>query len=103
MRPTSCASAELYCSSKSNPGACTRAASDTSFDGRAAQASRVARPRNATIRGRRTHPCSQRGGPQRKGEGMRQVWISRKGGPEVLEVREAPDPQPKSGEVRIRV
>ena len=34
---------------------------------------------------------------------MRQVWIARKGGPEVLEVRESPDPQPKAGEVRIRV
>lgn len=34
---------------------------------------------------------------------MRQVWIARRGGPEVLEVREAPDPEPKSGEVRIRV
>lgn len=34
---------------------------------------------------------------------MRQVVISRTGGPEVLEVREAPDPQPKAGEVRIRV
>ena len=34
---------------------------------------------------------------------MRQVWISRKGGPEVLEVREAPDPQPSAGQVRIRV
>ncbi|TMA20152.1 MAG: alcohol dehydrogenase, partial [Deltaproteobacteria bacterium] len=34
---------------------------------------------------------------------MRQVWITRKGGPEVLEVRESPDPQPKAGEVRIRV
>ena len=34
---------------------------------------------------------------------MRQVWITRKGGPEVLEVREAPDPQPGPGEVRIRV
>jgi synaptic vesicle membrane protein VAT-1 len=34
---------------------------------------------------------------------MRQVWIPRKGGPEVLEVREAPDPEPKAGEVRIRV
>jgi NADPH:quinone reductase-like Zn-dependent oxidoreductase len=34
---------------------------------------------------------------------MRQVWITRKGGPEVLQVREAPDPQPKAGEVRIRV
>jgi NADPH:quinone reductase-like Zn-dependent oxidoreductase len=34
---------------------------------------------------------------------VRQVWIARKGGPEVLEVRESPDPQPKAGEVRIRV
>ncbi|MCA1825546.1 MAG: zinc-binding dehydrogenase [Myxococcales bacterium] len=34
---------------------------------------------------------------------MRQVWITKKGGPEVLQVREAPDPQPKPGEVRIRV
>jgi NADPH:quinone reductase-like Zn-dependent oxidoreductase len=34
---------------------------------------------------------------------MRQVWITRKGGPEVLQVREAPDPEPKPGEVRIRV
>src|SRR5215218_11512857 len=34
---------------------------------------------------------------------MRQVWITKKGGPEVLQVREAPDPQPKEGEVRIRV
>ncbi len=34
---------------------------------------------------------------------MRQVWITRRGGPEVLEVREAPDPQPGPGEVRIRV
>src|SRR3954467_12024354 len=34
---------------------------------------------------------------------MRQVWIPRHGGPEVLEVREAADPQPAAGEVRIRV
>jgi len=34
---------------------------------------------------------------------MRQVWITRAGGPEVLQVREAPDPQPAAGEVRIRV
>ena len=34
---------------------------------------------------------------------MRQVVIARHGGPEVLEVREAPDPQPGQGEVRIRV
>ncbi|MCG6948602.1 MAG: medium chain dehydrogenase/reductase family protein [Acidobacteria bacterium] len=34
---------------------------------------------------------------------MRQVWIPRIGEPEVLEVREAPDPEPKAGEVRIRV
>ncbi len=34
---------------------------------------------------------------------MRQVWITKVGGPEVLKVKEAPDPQAKSGEVRIRV
>jgi NADPH:quinone reductase-like Zn-dependent oxidoreductase len=34
---------------------------------------------------------------------MRQVWVTKKGGPEVLQVRESPDPQPKDGEVRIRV
>ncbi len=34
---------------------------------------------------------------------MRQVWITRSGGPEVLAVREAPDPTPGPGQVRIRV
>lgn len=34
---------------------------------------------------------------------MRQVWIPRTGGPEVLEVSEAPDPVPNADEVRIRV
>jgi synaptic vesicle membrane protein VAT-1 len=34
---------------------------------------------------------------------MRQVWITRRGGPEVLQVREAADPVPGEGEVRIRV
>jgi NADPH:quinone reductase-like Zn-dependent oxidoreductase len=34
---------------------------------------------------------------------MRQVWIPRAGPPEVLELREAPDPEPAAGEVRIRV
>lgn len=34
---------------------------------------------------------------------MRQVWITRRGGPEVLEVRDAPDPEPRPGEARIRV
>src|SRR5882724_5997655 len=34
---------------------------------------------------------------------MRQVWISKAGAPEVLEVREAPDPEPSEGQVRIRV
>jgi len=34
---------------------------------------------------------------------MRQVWITRAGAPEVLEVREAPDPEPTDGQVRIRV
>ena len=34
---------------------------------------------------------------------MRQIWIPKTGEPEVLEVREAPDPEPLSGEVRVRV
>jgi NADPH:quinone reductase-like Zn-dependent oxidoreductase len=34
---------------------------------------------------------------------MRAIWVTRTGGPEVLAVRETPDPQPGPGEVRIRV
>ncbi|HEY2513085.1 MAG TPA: medium chain dehydrogenase/reductase family protein [Polyangiaceae bacterium] len=34
---------------------------------------------------------------------MRQVWISKAGPPEVLQVREAPDPEAGPGQVRIRV
>ena len=34
---------------------------------------------------------------------MRQIWITKTGSPEVLQVREAPDPEPGDGEVRIRV
>jgi NADPH:quinone reductase-like Zn-dependent oxidoreductase len=34
---------------------------------------------------------------------MRQIWISKAGPPEVLQVREAPDPRPAAGELRIRV
>jgi synaptic vesicle membrane protein VAT-1 len=34
---------------------------------------------------------------------MRQIWIAKAGAPEVLVVREAPDPQPAPGEMRIRV
>jgi NADPH:quinone reductase-like Zn-dependent oxidoreductase len=34
---------------------------------------------------------------------MRQIWITRTGLPEVLEVREAPDPEAGAGQVRIRV
>src|SRR5215510_17750 len=34
---------------------------------------------------------------------MRSVWIPRTGPPEVLEVREGPDPQPGPGEILIRV
>jgi len=34
---------------------------------------------------------------------MRQVWIPKHGGPEVLELREAPDPAPEPGEIRVRV
>jgi NADPH:quinone reductase-like Zn-dependent oxidoreductase len=34
---------------------------------------------------------------------MRQIWITGHGGTEKLEIREAPDPQPANGELRIRV
>ena len=34
---------------------------------------------------------------------MRAIVVTRKGGPEVLQVQEVPDPQPKSGEVVVRV
>ncbi len=34
---------------------------------------------------------------------MRQIWISKAGAPEVLQIKEAPDPHPAAGEVRIRV
>ncbi len=34
---------------------------------------------------------------------MRQIWIPKIGEPDVLEIREAPDPSPQAGEIRIRV
>jgi NADPH:quinone reductase-like Zn-dependent oxidoreductase len=34
---------------------------------------------------------------------MRAIWIAKHGAPQVLEVREAPDPRPATGEVRIKV
>jgi len=34
---------------------------------------------------------------------MRQIWIPKAGAPEVLELREARDPTPGAGEVRVRV
>jgi len=34
---------------------------------------------------------------------MRQIWISKAGGPNVLKMRETADPIPRNGEVRIRV
>jgi NADPH:quinone reductase-like Zn-dependent oxidoreductase len=34
---------------------------------------------------------------------MRRVWITKAGAPEVLKVREEPDPEPGAGQVRIRV
>jgi NADPH:quinone reductase-like Zn-dependent oxidoreductase len=33
---------------------------------------------------------------------MKAIWITKHGGPEVLEVRESPDPEPKDGEIRVR-
>jgi len=34
---------------------------------------------------------------------VRQIWITRAGPPEVLQVKEATNPSPNAGEVRIRV
>jgi hypothetical protein len=34
---------------------------------------------------------------------VRQIWITRAGPPEVLQVKEAADPAPNAGEVRVRV
>lgn len=34
---------------------------------------------------------------------MRQIWITRPGPPEVLQVKEAPDPTAQEGQVRVRV
>lgn len=34
---------------------------------------------------------------------MRQIWITKAGTPEVLQVKEAPDPESQPGQVRIRV
>ena len=34
---------------------------------------------------------------------MRQIWIPKFGAPDVLSLKEAPDPQPGAGELRIRV
>jgi synaptic vesicle membrane protein VAT-1 len=34
---------------------------------------------------------------------MRQIWITKAGSPEVLQVREAPDPEARDGQIRVRV
>ena len=34
---------------------------------------------------------------------MKAVWITKHGGYDVLQVRETPDPEPKPGEVLIRI
>ncbi len=34
---------------------------------------------------------------------MRAIWITRAGGPEVLQVRESAEPEPKAGEVKVKV
>src|SRR5512143_4289192 len=38
-----------------------------------------------------------------EGGRMRAIWVSRHGGPEVLEVRDTPDPRPGPGQVLVRV
>lgn len=56
--------------------------------------------------GRRRRPASGPAGswvgPQYR-DAVRQIWIPRYGGPEVMQVETAPDPEPKAGEVRVRV
>jgi len=34
---------------------------------------------------------------------MRQIWITKAGAPDVLKVKEAPDPEARAGELRVRV
>ena len=34
---------------------------------------------------------------------MKQVWVTKKGGPHVLQVREVAEPQPGAGEIRVQV
>lgn len=34
---------------------------------------------------------------------MRQIWITKTGAPDVLELKEAPEPEARSGQVRVRV
>lgn len=34
---------------------------------------------------------------------MRSLWITKHGGPDVMQVRETPDPEPAAGEIRVRV
>src|SRR6187402_3316643 len=51
----------------------------------------------SAVEPRTRNPCATLRGS------MRQVVISRHGTPDVLEVREGPDPTPAAGEVRIRV
>ncbi|MBV9395016.1 MAG: zinc-binding dehydrogenase [Methylobacteriaceae bacterium] len=38
-----------------------------------------------------------------EGEAMRQIWITKAGAPDVLQIKDAPEPVPGAGEVRIRV
>src|SRR5450631_4856351 len=46
---------------------------------------------------------SMRSEAREEAHAMRQIWITKFGPPEVLAIREAPDPEPKPDEVRIRV
>jgi NADPH:quinone reductase-like Zn-dependent oxidoreductase len=45
------------------------------------------------------------GAPEARAEAqaVRQIWITKFGPPEVLTLKQAPDPEPRPGEVRIRV
>src|SRR6202035_3179340 len=63
----------------------------------------------ATLRGWSRRRCTSLCGKDRcaarqgRAQAMRQIWITKFGQPEVLAVRQAPDPEPRPNEVRIRV
>ena len=56
--------------------------------------------RTRTRNGAWCHTLHPHGGPYARC--MKAIWVTAHGGPEVLELREGPDPAPQEGEVRVR-